>query len=136
MPLDRLDHYFVYAADLEQSRRFYADILGLEAGPRPDFGFPGHWFYLEDRPVVHVGNSEFEGGYVAGDEAQQRASGSTGPVDHIAFRGRDIDDFISRFEREGIDFRRNEVPDFALSQLFVKDPEGVTIELNFFHGDS
>lgn len=135
MPLDRLDHYFVYASDLERSRHFYSDILGLEAGPRPDFDFPGHWFYLEDRPVVHVGNSEFEGGYVVGDEAGQRASGSTGPVDHIAFRGRDIDDFIARFEREGIDFRRNEVPDFALSQLFVKDPEGVTIELNFFHGD-
>ncbi len=134
MPLDRLDHYFVYAADLEQSRRFYADVLGLELGPRPDFDFPGHWFYLEDRPVVHIGNSEFEGGYVVGDE-EQHTSGSTGPVDHIAFRGRDIDDFIARFEREGVAFQRREVPDFALSQLFVKDPEGVTIELNFFHAD-
>ncbi len=134
MPLDRLDHYFVYASDLDQSKRFYADILGLELGPRPDFNFPGHWFYLEDRPVVHIGNSEFEGGYVVGDE-EHHTSGSTGPVDHIAFRGHDIDDSIARFEREGVAFQRREVPDFALSQLFVKDPEGVTIELNFFHAD-
>ena len=134
MPLDRLDHYFVYASDLEQSRRFYAEVLDLEEGPRPDFDFPGYWFYLEERPVVHIGNSEFEGGYVTG-ETERTTSGGTGPVDHIAFRGRGIDEFMARFERLDIDFQRREIPDFKLSQLFVKDPEGVTIELNFFHDD-
>ena len=133
MPLDRLDRYFVYASDLEQSRRFYADVLELKQGPRPDFDFPGFWFYLEDQPVVHVGNSEFEGGYVTGD-GEHETSGSTGPVDHIAFRGTDIDDFVSRFDDLGVEYQRREIPDFKLSQLFVKDPEGVTIELNFFRG--
>ncbi len=133
MPLQRLDHYFVYASDLERSRRFYAEVLELENGPRPNFDFPGYWFYLEDRPVVHLGNSEFEGGYVTDGEHQ--TSGDTGPVDHIAFRGDGIDEFIARFERLNVEFQRREVPDFQLSQLFVKDPEGVTIELNFFHAD-
>ncbi len=132
MPLERLDHYFVYASDLEVSRRFYNDVLGLASGPRPEFGFPGYWFYLEDRPVVHVGNDKFEGGYVYAD-GKRTIVGPTGPVDHIAFRGNDIDDFLARFERMGVAFQRREVPDFRLSQLFVKDPEGVTIELNFFH---
>ena len=132
MPLERLDHYFVYASDLEVSRRFYNDVLGLASGPRPEFGFPGYWFYLEDRPVVHVGNDKFEGGYVYAD-GERTIVGPTGPVDHIAFRGNDIDDFLARFERMGVAFQRREVPDFRLSQLFVKDPEGVTIELNFFH---
>lgn len=134
MPLERLDHYFVYASDLEASRRFYADVLALEAGPRPDFDFPGHWFYLEDRPVVHIGNAEFEGGYVTAD-GERNITGGTGPVDHIAFRGDGIDEFIARFERLNVSFQRREVPDFNLSQLFVKDPEGVTIELNFFHAE-
>lgn len=134
MPLDRLDHFFVYASDLERSRSFYADVLDLETGPRPAFNFPGYWFYLEHRPVVHLGDSGFEGGYVA-DGEERIISGPTGPVDHIAFRGNGIDDFIARFERLGVDFQRREVPDFKLSQLFVKDPEGVTIELNFFHAD-
>lgn len=132
MPLERLDHYFVYASDLEVSRRFYNDVLGLPTGPRPEFGFPGYWFYLEDRPVVHVGNEKFEGGYVSAD-GSRTISGSTGPVDHIAFRGNQIDDFVARFERMEVSFQRREVPDFRLSQIFVKDPEGVTIELNFFH---
>lgn len=135
MPLDRLDHYFVYASDLERSRRFYGEVLGLYQGPRPQFDFPGHWFYLEDRAVVHLGDTGFTGGYVQ-EGAARVTSGSTGPVDHIAFRGRDIDEFLTRFEALGIDFQRREVPDFRLSQLFVKDPDGLTIELNFFHGEA
>lgn len=132
MPLERLDHYFVYASDLEVSRRFYNDVLGLQTGPRPDFDFPGYWFYLEDRPVVHIGTDKFEGGYV-GPDGKRVISGPTGAVDHIAFRGNAIDDFIARFERLNVSYQRREVPDFRLSQLFVKDPEGLTIELNFFH---
>ena len=132
MPLERLDHYFVFASDLEVSRNFYSEVLGLPIGARPQFDFPGYWFYLEGRPVVHVGNDEFNGGYV-GPDGVRIIAGPTGPVDHIAFRGNGIADFIARFERLGVDYQRREVPDFALSQLFVKDPEGVTIELNFFH---
>ncbi len=132
MPLERLDHYFVYASDLEVSRRFYCEVLGLTNGPRPQFGFPGHWFYLEDRPVVHIGDDGFEGGYVY-EDGKHVISGPTGPVDHIAFRASNLDDFLTRFDQMGVSFQRREVPDFRLSQLFVKDPEGLTIELNFFH---
>lgn len=132
MPLERLDHYFVYAADLDVSRRFYAEVLGLENGPRPQFDFPGHWFYLEGRPVVHVGNKDFAGGFVT-DGSERSIAGSTGPVDHIAFRANDIENFEQRFKALALAYQRREVPDFALSQLFVKDPDGVTIELNFFH---
>lgn len=135
MPLDRLDHYFVYASDLERSKRFYGEVLGLENGPRPDFDFPGFWFYLDGAPVVHVGNEDFEGGYVPEGE-ERRITGGTGPVDHIAFRGSDIDAFVTRFEENALRYERREIPDFKLSQLFVRDPDGVTIELNFFHGDA
>ena len=135
MPLTKLEHYFVYASDLERSRHFYEEILGLENGPRPDFDFPGFWFYLDGTPVVHVGDDGFEGGYVIEGEPR-KINGSTGPVDHIAFRGTDIDAFVKRFESLEIGFQRREIPDFKLSQLFVKDPEGVTIEMNFFHGES
>lgn len=134
MGLQRLDHFFVYSADLERSREFYGEVLGLEQGPRPDFGFPGYWFYLEDRPVVHLGTDAFEGGYYEEGETRQ-ITGPTGPVDHVAFRGRAIDDFIDRFESRSLRFERREIPDFRLSQLFIKDPDGVTIELNFFHDD-
>src|SRR5262245_25874797 len=41
MPLTELNHYFVRANDLEQTRRFYCEVLGFEVMPRPDFPFPG-----------------------------------------------------------------------------------------------
>jgi catechol 2,3-dioxygenase-like lactoylglutathione lyase family enzyme len=134
MPLEKLDHYFVYAKNLDASRDFYSEMLGLEEGPRPDFGFPGYWFYLEGRAVVHLGNEDFEGGMEGADKKVMFNRG-TGPLDHIAFRGTDIEDFISRFESSRIEYNRREVPDFKLSQLFVEDPNGVTIELNFFYGE-
>ena len=135
MPLTRLEHFFVYASDLERTRQFYEDVLGLENGPRPDFDFPGYWFYLDGTAVVHTGNAEFEGGFAPDGQARELGAG-TGPLDHIAFRGSGLDDFIARFDGLGIAFRRNEIPDFKLTQLFVKDPDGVTIEMNFFQGDT
>jgi len=45
MPLNALHHVTVKTADLEATRDFYRDILGLEVGFRPDLNFPGYWLY-------------------------------------------------------------------------------------------
>ncbi|MDE2629012.1 MAG: VOC family protein, partial [Burkholderiales bacterium] len=54
-----LNHYSIRTADLDAVRHFYADVLGLSVGPRPDFPFPGLWMYRGDHAdpanaVVHV----------------------------------------------------------------------------------
>src|SRR5215469_6617422 len=54
MPLNALHHVTVKTADLEATRDFYRDILGLEVGFRPDLDFPGYWLYCGDIPVVHL----------------------------------------------------------------------------------
>ena len=41
-----VDHITLVASDLEASRRFYVDVLGMREVERPDFGFPGLWFQL------------------------------------------------------------------------------------------
>ena len=45
MPLTQLDHCSIRTALLEETRKFYVDVLGLTVGPRPDFPFPGVWLY-------------------------------------------------------------------------------------------
>jgi hypothetical protein len=40
--------------------------------------------------------------------------------------------FIRRFKERGLDFQPRSLPEFDLYQIFVKDPNGLTIELNFF----
>src|SRR5256885_15143894 len=55
-----------------------------------------------------------------------------GVVDHIAFLATEPGNFIRGFKERGIDFQPRSLPEFDLYQIFVKDPNGLTIELNFF----
>lgn len=134
MPIDRLDHYSIRTKDLESTRHFYAEVLGLEVGPRPDFAFPGVWLYRNGVAVVHVvgidpndpsGLHEY-----LGDKGLDGETG-TGTIDHVAFVGSDLDEVRARFQAAQVPFRERVVPSLNLSQLFVEDPNGVTIELNF-----
>src|SRR5439155_23096861 len=54
MPLNALHHITVQTNDLEATRHFYRDLLGLEVGFRPDMNFPGYWLYCGDVPFVHL----------------------------------------------------------------------------------
>jgi hypothetical protein len=54
-------------------------------------------------------------------------------VDHIAFLATEPEKFNARFEKLGMAARKRYFPEFKLFQMFVKDPNGLTIELNF-HG--
>ena len=127
--IESLDHFFVYSSKLTLTKTFYCEILGLEDGPRPAFDFAGYWFYLDGQPVIHVGTNEFPGGFDRTDNVRENGTGS---IDHVAFRCKGFSEFIGRFQQHNQQFKIHEIPDFDLKQIFVKDPNGVTIELNFF----
>ncbi len=122
MHVGRLDHFTVRCKplDLDELRDFYVDVLGLVEGPRPDFSFPGHWLYSEGHPIVHL----------AGLLDSRPASG-TGPVDHIAFSGRFLNEFRRLLKDKKVAFDERPVPGFPLHQVFVSDPQGIKIELTF-----
>ena len=54
MAINGLDHLTLNTVDLEASRGFYVDILGLRDGDRPPFDSAGAWLYSGDRPIVHL----------------------------------------------------------------------------------
>lgn len=133
MPIQKLDHYSIRTHDLGATERFYTDILGLEVGPRPNFPFPGVWLYQGGTAVVHVigidpDDSSGLQDYLGDRDLEGQGSGN---IDHVAFVGSDIDAMRDRIEKSGLAFRERQVPAMALTQLFVEDPSGVTIELNF-----
>jgi catechol 2,3-dioxygenase-like lactoylglutathione lyase family enzyme len=132
MPLQRMEHYLVLSDDIEATRRFYCDLLGLETGFRPELDFAGYWLYLGETPCIHVADWAGYEGY-ARDTAMSvtaRAPG-TGPVDHIAFSGTGYDEITARLDARGVDYTKNHIEDIGLRQLFLFDPSGVKIELNF-----
>jgi len=119
MPLTSLDHYTIRTADLDRSLDFYAETLGLEIGARPPFTFPGAWLYCGAHPVVHL---------VGVDD---QAEADTGAIDHLAFRASDVAEFTRRLAARGVAFEERDVPASDLHQVFLKDPDGVRIEINF-----
>lgn len=134
-----LNHYSIRTTNLEASRRFYADVLGLSVGPRPDFPFPGAWMYRGDHgdvanAVVHIigidlNDAEGLKGYL-GNRDESSLAGS-GAVDHIAFFADGLAGMIDHLKGRGVSYRERTVPAIALHQLFLDDPCGIVIELNF-----
>ena len=134
MPVTELNHYFVRANDLERSRRFYCDVLGFEVMPRPAFPFEGYWLGVGGRVQVHMGPHGIPNAdrFYLGTTPASSTSNS-GVVDHIAFSATEPDLLALRLETLGVAMRKRFFAEFRLYQIFVQDPDGLTIELNF-HG--
>jgi catechol 2,3-dioxygenase-like lactoylglutathione lyase family enzyme len=122
MSVGMLDHFNIRTRQLGDTVRFYEDILGLENGDRPNFAFPGAWMYSEGRAVVHLVDIS------ATSEAQKPDSGV---VHHVAFASRDFNGMKQRLQSKGMAFDIRQVPGGELWQIFVRDPNGVMIELNY-----
>jgi catechol 2,3-dioxygenase-like lactoylglutathione lyase family enzyme len=127
MPLERLDHLLVLTDDLEATRSFYCDVLGLDVGERPPLSFAGYWLYLNGAPCLHLADR-------AEYERETRHVGlpaaTTAAVDHVAFAGADYDTLRAQLERAGVDFVPNAPPGTSMRQLFLTDPNGVRVEVN------
>ena len=117
-----LDHFNIRTRKLAETVRFYEDVLGLENGERPNFAFPGAWMYSEGKPVVHLVD-------ISPTEEQQKPD--SGVVHHVAFASRDFAGMKRRLQSKGMPFESRQVPGGDLWQIFVNDPNGVMIELNY-----
>ena len=132
MPLQIMEHYLVLTDDIDHTRDFYKDIIGLQDGFRADLGFPGYWLYLGELPVLHIAewNTYTSHSEKLGIPVTKKSNG-TGALDHIAFNGNNAQDMIDRLNSNSIPYHQNDVPAVGLIQLFLDDPNGIKLELNF-----
>lgn len=121
MHVERLDHVNVRTHDLEATRAFYTEVIGLQSGERPAFGFAGLWLYAGEIPVIHV----------TGLEVGDARDDGTGSIDHVAFRVEGLEAMRERVRRLRIDATESIVPRNGDLQIFLRDPNGVKIELTF-----
>jgi catechol 2,3-dioxygenase-like lactoylglutathione lyase family enzyme len=129
----RLDHVNIQTVKLAETVRFFADVLDLRAGDPPPpldpalvqwmFGSDGEAIFHLTSPGSMTGASEIH------------SSADTGAVHHIALDCSDHDAMIARLDRLGVCHRDNHVTAIDLKQIFVHDPNGVLIELNYRHGN-
>lgn len=133
MPLHHLEHFLIQTADLDGTRDWYVNTLGMRVGPSPDFKFPVVWLYIGDTDVLHltVGGNNVSENRKAYLGQQSEATHGSGVVDHIAFRATGLRETMERLQKHGVAFHQRMVDDQGLFQLFMLDPNGVKIELNF-----
>lgn len=123
-------HHFNFHAPPEliaRLRDFYVDVIGLKEGPMPGkASFPAYWLYLGDTPVVHLNGGPLD------PPADDAAPRGTGWMDHVAFKCDDYAGARAHLDGLGVAYTTNEIPAFGLNQIFLVDPAGLRIELNFF----
>ena len=131
MVVSALEHVTIRCAQLQRTRDFYVDLMGLTDGERPNFPFRGHWLYLGGIPVVHLVEATDTAGAWGRDIVIPNPEEGTGSFDHVAFKGDDFQAMRTKLQTAGLTFKERVVPGGRLSQLFVPDPEGVLVEINF-----
>lgn len=131
MQVNGLDHVNIIAADLDETVRFYQDVLGFRFGSRPsEMDFPGGWLLdAQGRAIIHLITFD-----PARHGAQERRSMPTGSIDHIALACADFAGMVKRCEELGVAHRVNDRQYGDLRQVFITDPNNVTLELNFAEG--
>ena len=132
MPLQHLEHFLIQTADLEVTRDWYVNVLGFREGPHPDFKFPVVWLYLGDTDVVHL----TQGGKNADLGQQSDAVHGSGVLDHVAFRCTGLREMMENLQKHKVEFRKRMVDDQGLFQLFMLDPNGLKVELNFSNAET
>ena len=138
MPLSHIEHMLVQTTDIAKTVEWYTRVLGMHAGFTPDFKFPVQWLYLGDNDVIHV----TEGGTATSENRkryvgqQSEAVSGTGVIDHIAFRSTGLVAMLEHLRSRGGEFNQRQVDDQGLYQLFMFDPNGIKIELNFANAEA
>jgi glyoxylase I family protein len=128
-----LHHVAINVTDLERSKRFYRDVLGLEEIPRPPFSFPGAWF--------QVGGPGHQVHLIVHEPATTRGSKGIDTRDiHFALRVRSYREALESLKAKGYcedaaadDLLRMIVSPQATAgfpQIYLLDPDHNVIEIN------
>lgn len=134
MSVEALDHVNLRTPDVPSTAAFFAKVIGLTITPSPGCDDPARASWLCDsagRAVVHLARQDIAYPWEPEEGVPAGPPGS-GRVHHMALRCTGYDTMRTRIEASGVAMHANNVPEAKLRQLFVIEPNGLMIELNFF----
>ncbi len=130
----RIQHVGLIVTDLERSRRFYAEALGLEEVPRPpNFTFAGAWFRFDGTEIHLLAEA-----HTTGDAGQPDAGpgAAYGLTQHLAFEVDDLEAACARLEANGVPLAGGPMPrGDGFVQAFFRDPDGYVLEFFQWTGE-
>ena len=110
---------------LEALRDFYCDIVGLHEGFRPPFPGFGYWLYAKgatEAAVMHLYEAE---------PGETRQKENPTYFDHFAFDCTEIETVEEALTKAGVPYHKATIPLTGQRQIFIQDPAGNRVELNF-----
>ena len=129
-----LDHVNIQTEKLGETVAFYRDVIELRAGDPPPPLDPAQvqWMFDADgRAILHLSMP----GALVGTRVINKATEDTGAVHHVALACKGHDAMIEKLDRLGLAHNENHVVAIDLKQIFVRDPNGVLLELNYHKGN-
>ena len=125
MTVHGVDHVNLRVQDPAATIAFFVDILEMTQHPEVET-------WLVDKsghPAVHIGNATRT---TPADELRPfNPAQAGGPVHHVALACTGFDAVRARIEARGLDYRCNDRPERSFRQIFIVEPGGALLELNF-----
>ena len=118
MSIQGMNHFNVLTDNVEATRRFYVDVIGLTEGERPPLGFDGAWLYAGGRAILHV-------------SAAKLPADRKGVIDHMAFSAAGLKGTVAKLQGLGIEHVVRQQVGSGIWQVFLHDPMGAKVELDF-----
>lgn len=119
MAIEGMNHFTILTDDVPGTVSFYHEILGLDAGARPNFEFPGAWLYAGDAPILHI---------IGG---RPKSDLKAGVIDHMAFSAKGLASVLATLKSRNIEHLCRRQVGSGTWQVFFFDPNGARVELDF-----
>lgn len=114
-----IHHHSVIIADVEKSRHFYVDILGLkEDQSRPNISFDGLW--------IKVGQQAIHCLCLKNPDSVENRPEHGGRDRHVCLTGTNLNELMERLEQHYINYTRSKS---GRNVIFFRDPDGNAIEV-------
>lgn len=123
MAVTGMNHFTIVTDALEETVRFYQELLGLTTGYRPPMSFPGAWMYCHEQPVLHI----MDKGALPAEKA--------GVLDHMAFSATGLARTLAQLKSRALPYNLVRQQETGVWQLFFYDPNGARVELDFDAGE-
>lgn len=122
LEIQSVNHVARLTSRLEQSKRFYRDVIGFREIERPNFKFPGAWLYGWGLQL-HL---------IVDEDAPDPTGDIKTRCEHMALHVPDTDEAQRRLTEHGVEFVTNYVADRDVTQIFCRDPDGHHVELGCY----
>jgi catechol 2,3-dioxygenase-like lactoylglutathione lyase family enzyme len=131
MFIQGLNHVNIRVKDPAATFAFFVEVLGMtaERWPEGKIARGGRLLDAAGNDILHIGGADSP--YPSDQWRPFDAEITGGPVHHVALSCAGYNVLCERLDKLGVAYRRNEIPQMNLRQLFVVEPGGVMLELNF-----